>query len=318
MSDEKATLSTLPIKDDAEFNAVMEELDHLCQQRGEQIIGRELKLWTEFCKKYQIAIVMKVSTAHPARPNEYTFFNFGNHIIEWAKNRYGARLTFDPAFGYFATLLRGDAWLVAVPMIMGKVTLTVTTDIERAHAPHVVNLLQLVKGLTPEMARSLAMAETEYVKGMFLVHFDIHNLRIRANLSPDSLAAIASRDLTSCAKRVVLDRHERGAARFDALQAADKFLKHFLRTKGQSFRRTHDLEWLSKKTAEAGLLGNFGNLIAAVQTSGGSRYGEMQHTVQDVVRALDAAAFIGRNVMVQLYATSTNTSAVSLSVHYRD
>jgi len=304
-------MDRFPIKDDTEFDSVMEEIDRQCQQRGEQIIGRELRLWMEFCKKYQLVVASKVSTAHPAQPNVYTIFNFENHIMNWARNRYGTRLGLDPSWGYFATMIKGDAWLVRVPMIMGNVSLTVVTDIELAQPPNILNLLTMIKGLTPHAAHLLTEEEVQSIKQMFLVHFDIHNLLVRANIASDSLAAIAALDLTSGAKRVVSDRRELGAARFDALQAAEKFLKHFIQAKGHGFERNHVLSELSKTATSSGLTGAYDSLIADAQTSGGSRYGEKSHTVPEVVKALDAAAVIGRNVMAQLYASSANVPLVS-------
>jgi hypothetical protein len=301
----------LPIANDAEFDALMEELDAACQKRGEQIIGRELRLWLEFCRKLRARILSNVCRAAPAQSNVYTVFNFGNHIDQWVQRRYGSRLGFDPAWGYFAILLRGDAWLVTVPMIVGNVTLTAIPDMDIPLNPSVLNLLKMIKGLTPELAKRLTADEVQQIRDMFLVHFDVHNLLIRAGVASDSLGGIALLDLTSAAKRVVADRRQLGTARFEALQAAEKFLKHFLRCSGQGVEQHHKLRKLREQAATCGLSGVRDEWINQAQTTGGSRYGERTETVEDVVKALEAAARIGRQVAVHLYAKDTQTTVVS-------
>ena len=289
----------LPIASDEEFHRLMDELDRQCQARGEQIIGRELRLMQMFCMRFKIQMLWKFTRSHPAEPNVYTLFNFGRHLDTWVTRRYGSKLHLDPACGYFPFVIRGDAWLIEIPLTMGRVKLVIDRDLNKVYPASTINLLHLIDGLTPDLARELTDIEVLTARRMFIIHFELFTGFMKKPLGSQALANIACRDLTTGARRVAKDRRELGVARWDALQAAEKFLKHYIQERGHQFRKTHDVGELAAQAERSGLVGDFDRHVAAVKCDASVRYEDTGTQVPEVVIALQAAASLGHAVAAQ-------------------
>lgn len=301
-------MDTKPLfESDCDFESTMELLDRDLQKQGAPIIGRELRLALGLSRKLGIQMLLSAGDKYPAVPGQYTVLNIGNHISSWAEKKYGNRLTFDPNYGRFATILQGDAWSVRIPMVVGQAKLVCDHNLRNKYPNAVfgsavtINLLELVDNLTESIAGAMSENETQRLRSRFLTFYNCHRLITTGNKEKNSLARLALLDLNNGAQKVVRDYREYGSARWDALQAAEKFLKHFIATKGQEFPWSHDLSELADQAQLCGPLAIRAESIALASANASTRYTPFLGTVTDVVRALDGASEIGLTVAKSLY-----------------
>ena len=99
----------------------------------------------------------------------------------------------------------------------------------------------------------------------------------------------------------IFDRNpEYGLSRCASLQAAEKAVKEFIRSKGEKVERTHNLNNLIQVAKPLELTDIDETLIAQVQCTTGVRYSEEQSTIKQAYEAycsaLDICNLVAENI----------------------
>ena len=144
---------------DAQFDAVMEEIDAELRRESDQITGREIRGWMKFCRRFKISLALGDPVA--------------DRIVDWFNALYGDRLNVDADFGKSFVLIRGDTYRMRCFRIYGTVYAVCAVELlgcklaELTSRPGVHPLVNLldgdIEGLTPELARRLSPPECSEV-----------------------------------------------------------------------------------------------------------------------------------------------------------
>lgn len=289
----------------------MLEVDQALQARNLPIVGRGLGAYQEVARRLQCDVFF-APKGTPAIPGNYTGLSLSAHIEKWIDDRYGNRLSMDLALGYSVVMIRGDAWLLRIPVIFGNCLIVVERDlakrfpnlvVNKPGQPQqklVINLLQNVQSLPQGLASLLTDDECQVLLKYFMSAYE--NLRLMEGLYKNNALANAARaDLTTSARHTIAGSEELGLARWASLQAAEKFLKFYLSQSGMNDPpRTHNLEKLLELANAHGLKNIRTGIVGLIQCDAGVRYEQRQHNLADVVESHQAAIEIGCSVIKTL------------------
>ncbi len=292
------------ISNKAEFEQLMSEVDAAMQARNLPIVGRGIAAYQEVARRLQRNVFL-TPKGTPAIPDNYTGLSLSAHIDQWTENRYGARLAMDLALGYSVVMIRGDAWLIRIPIVLGGALAVVEPDLSKQFPEFVVNkpgqpeqrliinILQAIKSLPQGLASSLNDEECRSLLKYFISAHEC--LRVIDCLFHDNdLATAACRDLTTSARHTVAGDAELGLARWASLQAAEKFLKFYLPLSGMSSPPfTHKLKTLFELAEARGLPAPRPGIVDLIQCDASIRYEQRPLNIVDVVNAHQAAMEIG-------------------------
>ncbi|MEP6637261.1 MAG: hypothetical protein ABJB97_11100, partial [Acidobacteriota bacterium] len=120
------------IKDEREFESLMQDIDRKLQTDGVPIHLRELSAMSEVAKRLDVEFIMLPLIRNPM-PGTYSGVDLPAHVSAWVRNRYGDRLNFDFTNGYSVLLIRGDPWLLRYPIIYGAATLLCERDLSKKY-----------------------------------------------------------------------------------------------------------------------------------------------------------------------------------------
>jgi hypothetical protein len=227
----------------SEFLTKMEEADRDFQKEGAPIPGRAFQAFVRLAPDYDQPIL-----GYGVDPIQYPEFegpNLFKRICDWYQERYGDRVCIPESFPRVPVLLRGQVYLIRIPVVYGN--------------PE-VKILPLVEGLTQGMIDSLDEHEIHGVinafKEGFALVYELDDMRFHLDpTNPSALPdpavrilkqAIADRDtaVNSLDKRL-----DTNVACFHAQQHAEKMLKGFLLARNlyteEQLRKTpfgHNLE----------------------------------------------------------------------------
>ena len=299
------------IQSEADFEQLMLEIDAEMQAEKVPIIGRELAAM----RKVAVLLEQNVPLApiqSPPIPGRYVGHSLAAHVKRWIEARYGDRLKHDFSYGYSASIIRGDIWLLRIPIVYGNFKIVCERDLSKEfpnwivnkpgqpRQEMVINLLKTVKDLPQGLASMITDEELRLVLNHFLVNYDCHRL-LESFLAKDALAVAARNDLTSSAKRAVAGATEHGMSRWDSLQAAEKFLKLFIEKTSGSFPHTHNLTKLAEIASKSGLPPPPASALQMVQCDAGIRYEQRAHSLAELANAHQGAAAIGFAVAKTLF-----------------
>ena len=304
----------MKIRNHAEFDALMIDIDQVMQRKDLPISARPLHAIGEVARRTRMQIPVAGPFEMLPVPGDYTGSSLAGHIERWMEDRYGSRLKVDFSYGYTAILLRGDPWLVRVPVIWGDFEVVADRDLSKTFGGWVVNkpgeprrevqvnILRLVQDLPQGLASVLHRSEMRELTREFMVSHDLHR-DIDGYHRDDSLALAAVGDLQSGARRAVGRSDEYGLSRWDSLQAAEKFIKLFLSQRRQTFPRTHKLSELFIEAQKYGLEAPPPALIDEIQCDASVRYERTSFSPTNVVRAHRASTVVGYAVMRCLHSS---------------
>lgn len=298
----------------AEFEQLMLEVEEALQARNLPIVGREIAAYQEVAKRLQCNIIFARKGA-PAIPNNYRDLSLSAHISQWIENRYGARLLMDLSLGYSVVMIRGDAWLLRIPVIFGGAQVVVEPDLskefpnlvvnkpEQPQQKLTINLLRCIQSLPQGLASQLTNDESRALLRYFVAAHEC--LRVIDGLFKDNAMAVtACTDLTTSARHAVAGSAELGLARWASLQAAEKFLKFYLSLSGiKDPPHTHQLKKLLDLANTRGLKNLKTGIVDLIQCDAGIRYEQRQHKLTDVINSHQAAMEIGCAVIKSLVPT---------------
>jgi hypothetical protein len=211
--------------DRSEFLIRIEELDRDLQNDGVPISGRAFKVFPLLAPDYHQAIL-----GYGIDPDKYPNYvgpNLFKKICEWYVERYGDRVCTPAFFPRVPVLLRGEIYLIRIPIAYGQ------PEIE---------ILPLVEGLTASMVTSLKNDEIEQIKTAFKEGFalvyEVDDMRFHLDHKgtfalPEPAIQILDKAIEDRETAVnSLDKRlDTNGACFHSQQHAEKMMKGFLLAK---------------------------------------------------------------------------------------
>lgn len=211
-------------------------------------------------------------------------------IHQWYDTRYGERIKLDFSPGLIAIDIRGDIYVVRMPLVYGAARFYAHGEPNPKPTGHFsrepprFNALDAIPDLTTTIRRELTEAELDYILQLFVLGVEVsHHFK---GLGPKAeLARLARADIDAAVTHLSDLRREYGLSKWSSLQATEKVFKHVITTTGQPFKHIHDLATLLRTTTAMGFGADVREAIDVIQCSPGVRYGEP--TVSEI-EALDA------------------------------
>jgi HEPN domain-containing protein len=282
------------IKNHQDFEALMEEIDRNLQKQGIPIQNRDMRAMMEVSKKLGCDIIMTPTPSSSPIPEKYTSHTLSSHIFDWYKKRYKNRMLTDFRLGYTVLMIRGDPWLLGMPLIFGEATAICDRDIEKEYPDLIanwpgkpkqhllINILQCIEDFTPSLASSLSDKELSEILQYFVFSQKFFNM-VESYCKNEEIVKAGLRDLINSARNCVSNPADLGMARWNSLQAAEKFLKFYIEKNESKYTYTHDLSKLYSQASEFGLSHIDEEILDNVQCSADVRYKEPNQSIQDAV-----------------------------------
>jgi HEPN domain-containing protein len=275
---------TFPMSD-ADLYSVLSEIDNELRASNSQASGRELRGWVNFCRRFNLAMRMDDPLAV--------------RIFDWFKMQYGDRLNLQMDFGTTVAQIRHDVYPMRLIRIYGAAIMhcdpvlhgtnfgpSLSTD----GNPSKSSLLGQLQGLTREFIKSLTPEECNelldtYVRGVlgFSRMQDAYG-------SPFSREALD--DLSQSAAHLTAHSPNYGFSRWASLQAAEKLVKGYIVGKGQTPKKTHDLEILVTSAVSLGMPVPFRAHVQELQCSADVRYASSSVGKVEALKAHYAALIL--------------------------
>lgn len=191
-------------------------------------------------------------------------------VTEWFKQMYRERLKINFDIGCSLIEIRRDLYKVRFPLVFGTCK---------------INPFNLIENCTPRFLHSLNKDESDSIANQIIQHYKIYaNFRNLQNICVSELKTAIDK---------ILDRNpEYGLSRWASLQAAEKAIKEFIRSKGEKANRTHNINDLICKAKLLGLPDIDELSISQVQCSASVRYVEEPSTIKQAYTAYCAALYI--------------------------
>ena len=278
----------------SEFDAVMAEIDAELRRENDRVIGREIRGWLKFCERFKISVALDDPLAC--------------RVTAWFETMYGVRLNLDSDFGKSFVIVRGDpyrircfrthgvVYVICSATILGREIRQRTPDGEERP---VVNLLDgdIIEGLTPELARCLSPADcaanlTRYSRAFSAFTVMEGALAGRCGGEDAPYMKEAMDDLLEASECILRRTPNYGQSAWASLQASEKCLKSYIREKGGSHGKTHDIQLLSECAAELGLPTVDQESIATIQCRPDVRYDASLVSRERALAAYDTALMV--------------------------
>lgn len=223
-------------------------------------------------------------------------------INRWYETRYGERVNLDFSPGLIAVDIRGDIYVVRMPLVFGGARFYAHGDPNPkptgkfSREPPLYNVLDAITDLTPAIRRELTPDELNYILQLFFLGVEVSHLF--KGLGPKAeLARLARADIDAAVTHLSDLRREYALSKWASLQAAEKVFKHVLTTAGQAYKQTHDLATLLSATVALGFGANVAEAIAVIQCSAGVRYGEVAVNEGEALDAHHASLLVCRELL---------------------
>ncbi|MFH1236281.1 MAG: hypothetical protein V1685_05090 [Parcubacteria group bacterium] len=240
-------------------------------------------------------------------------------IHEWYSARYGDRLKLDPAPRSFASMLCGEPWRVRLPLMLAGVVVAAIRDhrVKSAESgirvsdakPELLNLFDLMEDLPLEIRSQCSDEERSTLEFLFHVAFELGNtLRW---IKKVGMVASAVGDLESAVDKFFQQPKDLGGSRWASLQFVEKLLKSFVIVSGgKSSKKGHKLLAYAKQAEAYGLASHPRKSYDAVQCDDSVRYGEVQVTLAEAVRAHHEALRLGCAIAEAIAIVAENSGSL--------
>lgn len=278
----------------SEFDALMTEIDAELRTENDRIVGREIRGWLKFCRRFKISLTLDDPLA--------------GRVIDWFKAIYGDRLNLDADFGKSFVIIRGDPYRIRCFRVYGVVYAICSVETQgrevrqlMVHGEEhpVVNLLDgdIIEGLTPELARRLSPADcatilTRYYRVFCAFAAMEGALAGRHGGNDAPYMKEAMNDLLEASECILRRTPNYGQSNWAALQASEKCLKSYILEKGGSHGKIHHIQLLSEYAATLGLPAVEPQSIAAIQCRPDVRYDAPLVSRDKALAAYDAALMV--------------------------
>jgi hypothetical protein len=295
---------------EAEFDAVMNEIDAELRLQSDRIVGREIRGWMNFCQRFNISAALDDPLA--------------DRIFDWFKTIYGDRLNLDADFGKSFVIIRGDAYRIRCFRLYGTVCAICSVEalgrevrLQMPFGEHrpVVNLLEgSIEGLTDALARRLLPADcaailTRYYRAFCAFAAMEGALAGRYGGQDAPYMKEALNDLLEASDCILRRVPNYGQSNWAALQASEKSLKSYILEKGGRHGKIHTLQHLSEYSSTLGLPPLDPKLIASIQCRPDVRYDAQLVSRDKAMAAYEAALVICAETSKHIRRTTAQASA---------
>lgn len=253
-------------RDEVLFNQLIEEVDSDMRKSGVAIPARSIEAICAISKRYRCAISWDDPLA--------------KKINAWFQSRYGDLLKVSFDIGSTVVEIKGDLYVVSLPLILGT---------------YRVNVLEWIKGVTPSLLQALSEAELNEIGSHIFEHYQAYSeIKFLPNdCIPDFKIAVDQ----------LMERPPQyGLSHWASLQAVEKTLKAYIKKMGgnppSGGKNGHNLMFLAQMAESLQLRHIDNQLIAQSQCSPSVRY-ESSSTQQDAYLAYCSAIKICRNVALK-------------------
>lgn len=285
-------------KNVAEFSAFMNAIDADLVANKYPVPARGLHAQREASRRLKISLYGGPFANKVPNPNDFTGAALSQHINHWIEERYGEKQKVDFSIGSTVLTLRGDAWLISIPLSFGRVRVLFDRDLSKVYpaiaAPGtpnkeaMLNGLTMVRGLSTILAASLTDDEVNEIAEIFLLGQRVFSAMDHIGRSFPMVES-ACVDLRKAAEICVNDARSQGLSCWHSLQATEKLMKVLLYASGASFPKTHELIELNKLLRKHCGLVIDDALLALIQCPASVRY-EPENTSQaEAVQSHSAA-----------------------------
>lgn len=251
------------------FLAYMQAIDERLRQQKTPIPGRPLKALSIIAQDLGITIMM-------GGPVDTTL---SDQINVWFEKRYGDRLKIDLSPGKAVILIRGDPYVMRLPLIIGR-------------WDGILDVTTLVEGMTQPLFAELPENDmTELVN-----HFPW--LMERFSIM-DELPANVRAELDAAVLHLISQQPNYGLSKWSSLQFAEKMLKYFIKARNGTPPNSHSLSKLLNSAENLGLPMGWRPILPLIQCDASVRY-EDGVSLADAVLAhhasIDIVAYISKSL----------------------
>jgi hypothetical protein len=285
-----------------EFDRVMEEIDSELRAANVQIHARALHAAGQYSRLFHLEFPL-FPCADKGSLGVYTGADIGAHIQKWFDDRYGDRQKIFMGPGSSVIVLRGDPWEIRLPRIYGTIQCVVERDLRRYASEHNVptdgqppiqNLLMLINDFPPGLASQLTDEECFDILEIFKHSIDcMHAIEYIAG---NPYVREAMSDIQASVRHIFAVPPHNGQSKWSSAQAAEKFLKSFLKVKGISFPFSHDIRGLADLSETGGMKALEHEIIDQLQTRAAVRYGDHPVSLIESVAAHHASLLVGKHI----------------------
>lgn len=279
----------LVISSEAEFEALMENIDHEMVSEGIKITARPFMAGIKITERYDVVL----NAAPPRRAPKNGCFDpleISIRIHEWVERRYGEKCNIPFQIGRVAMPFRGDFYVLNCPKFFGEVLFVCDPQTLGQHretisrdTPPTCNIVDLIEGCTPHLAASFTAEEVVKLAVAFTTGMAAYSsIRVIEDVE---FVHEAIGDLDAAVSHLTEHTPQTGLSKWATLQAVEKLVKAFINQKGEKIKRTHSLQELYDHAETLGLPKPPAHYIADVQCPAGVRYGEIAVSKEDASKA---------------------------------
>jgi hypothetical protein len=217
----------------------MEDVDRRLREARTSIPSRPLLAFREIAKD---GLTLAIGTSNP----------HANLIDAWFKRRYGDRLLLDFNIGKAVVLIRGDPYVMRLPLVYGK-------------WDGVVDVTKTYVGMTKELFADLPERDRSEMVTAFVWFFERFG-------KINNLPRLVTANIDTAILQMTSQTSHYGESQWASLQSAEKTLKEFIKRRKGSPPRTHDLTKLLLQAERLGLPGGYWPVLATIQCDPAVRY----------------------------------------------
>lgn len=234
------SLRDIELKTEA-FRQFMDEIDRRLLEQGVPIPGRPIAAFRELAKE---GIFLPIVSALDSPGSD--------NIHDWFRRRYGDRLLLDPCIGKIVISVRGDPYILKLPLIYGS--WGGPLDVEKTF-----------DGMTKYLFADLSDEIRHDMISMFVWSY-------RRFLKLEGLPGSQRANLDAAIMQLTSHSPHYGESKWASLQFAEKSLKKFIEARGEKAPFTHDLEKLLSHAEGLGLAAGCWPLTKMIQCPASVRY----------------------------------------------
>lgn len=282
----------LRFKDYTDFNAYLEKIDAGMRRDEVPITVRPLQALSRISGEHG-DIELNISAAMELNEADLVGYEgdaLTRRIIDWFNNLYGDLLKVSFQQGKSVTLIRGDPYLMNIPIALGDVEFTF--DVKTfgqsgsldGNGRTVVNVFDCLTNITEATVARVSRSEGPRLANE--LRANTHRFHKATEIGEFWGTLDVRTDLDTAAHHVVSDQPNFGISRWHSLQAAEKALKSVLGCQGLNFPHSHDLFQLAHAT---GMLGISPLSLNTAMCSPSVRYDPNLSTLNQAINAHHAS-----------------------------
>ena len=201
-------------------------------------------------------------------------------INRWYGRRYGSQLNEHLGPGRVAFTIHGGRWAMRLPgfvfparlhIYCGQQPSDLVLDADADHE-ETINVLNTIEDAPEALGNFISDVEKARLVELFVLAYDA--LERCSEHADNALIQHALADNDTAVHQLVSRSPSFGAAKWAALQAAEKAIKGFTQVRGGSYRAGHILQNLMPAAEAVGLPAETAKYFPSIQCDAGVRYGD--------------------------------------------